>query len=225
MSYQDCEGLAAHVVERGGWATPIDPWRVAASFKVRVDAGVPGQRPCLSERDGRPVIVVDPAERPERLGLAVLHELAHLLLEAHGLPNDDEHAWWLALAILLPRDEVLRARRRGATVEQIVAFHTHASHEAVGRRLVALSPSSVLWVWDVAPAMQKPYKVVSPGWRWRTREPTEPEREAMAAALSEGAPVEYVGGVRAWTAIDGEWVRVLCLSDAEVLLPHVSSAA
>lgn len=47
----------------------------------------------------------------------------------------------------------------------------------------------------------------------------------MDCALAERAPVELVGGVRAWTAIDGEWVRVLCLSDGEVLLPSVAAIA
>jgi hypothetical protein len=44
----------------------------------------------------------------------------------------------------------------------------------------------------------------------------------MECALTEGGPIEIVGGVRAWPVIDGECVRVLCLSDGEVLAPSLS---
>lgn len=220
MSFQDCEGLARHELERLDISAPVDPWDIVASYEgVQVAWGRPGDRPHLEEHgDGTYTIVLDPSERPERIGLALLHEFAHILLDLHGIQNDDEHAWWLACAMLLPRPDVLRALRRGHTVEQIVAFHTHASHEAVGRRLVAMASSKVLWVHDVEPTRRRPYKVVSPGWNWRRHQPTSLEHETMQCALDERAPVELVGGVRAWPVIDGKWVRVLCLSDAEVLI-------
>lgn len=224
MSIQDCEGLAAYELDRLGIGSPVDPWDVVAAYDdVTVTWGEPGVRPHVEAHgDGTYTIMLDPAERRERVGLALLHELAHILLDAHGVENDEQHAWWLACAMLLPRDDMLRARRRGATVEELVAAHTWASHEAVARRLVTMSSSSILWVHDIAPHHRAPYKVVSPGWRWNRRRPTALEVETMGYALEERAAVELVGGVRAWPVIDDEWVRVLCLADAEVLLGHVS---
>jgi hypothetical protein len=224
MSYQDCEGLAQHELERLGLYGRINPWDVAAGYPdVDVVWGKPGERPSLeNDGDGTYTIRLDPSERRERIGLALLHELAHVLLEIHGITNDDEHAWWLACALLLPRDEVLRARRRGASVDELVALHPNASHEAVGRRLVALGTSLILWVHDVEPALRRPYKVVSPGWRWAARRPCEIELEAMREAYESLSAVELVGGVRAWAVVDRPWVRVLCLSDGEVLLPEIA---
>lgn len=221
----ECEGLAAAILEDANLPFPTDAWRLIAGFGVRVEYGEPGCRPHPKwDADaGRWKIYIDPLDRPERQAAIALHELGHILLRAHGLTNDEDHAWLVASALLLPRDEVMRARRRGATVEQLVDLHPHASHEMVARRLAALSRSAVLWIHDVAPVRRRPRRVLSPGWRWALREPCAIERESMECALAERAPVELVGGVRAWTAIDGEWVRVLCLSDGEVLLPSVAA--
>lgn len=66
--------------------------------------------------------------------------------------------------------------------------------------------------------MRSRYRVVTPGWRWPLRRPTALEAEAMSIARElAGDPYEPVGGVVAWSVIDGPWTRVLCLSDAEVL--------
>jgi hypothetical protein len=222
VSQAECEGLAAYILERGGWGPQVNPWAVIDAFRVRVEYGEPGERPHCEWRDARWVIVVDPLERPQRQGLAALHELAHLLLDANGITNDEEHAWWLSTALLLPRDVMLRARRRGATIEDIVREHPDASHEAVARRIVAMASSLIVWVWDVAPSERKPYRVISPGWRWALRAPCELEWGAMREARSSGSPIEPVGGVRAWAVTDLPWIRIFCLSDAEVLLPSVT---
>jgi hypothetical protein len=212
MSYEDCEGIAQHELDRLGLGGHIDAWDIVAGYEgVSVEWGVPGGRPHLEDHgNGRFTIVVDRTERHTRVQLALLHELAHVLLDVHGVKNDDEHAWWLGCALLLPREDVLRARRRGATV---------------ARRLVALSTSAVLWVHDVEPRYRDPYRVVSPGWRWSLHTPSPLEHEAMTEAFAARRSIEVVGGVRAWVAIDEPWVRVLCLSDAEVLLPTIAPTA
>lgn len=224
MSFLECEGLARYELERLEMSAPIDPWEVVAGYEgVQVVWGGPGQRPHLQTHgDGTYTIVLDPSERPTRVALALLHELAHILLDLHNIQNDEKHAWWLAGALLLPREAMLRALARGDTVETIARDNPCASHEAVARRLVAMSSSSVLWVHDVAPQPRRPYKVVSPGWRWQTRRPTPLEQEAMQCALEERCTVEIVGGVRAWTVADDPWLRVLCLSDAEVLMRQLA---
>lgn len=224
MSVQDCEGLAARELDRIGLDAPIDPWDVVAAYEdVEVQWGPQGTRPHVeAHENGSYTITLDEAERPERVGMALLHELAHVLLRENAVQNDDDHAWWLACAMLLPREWMLRARRRGMTPEQIVAANTHASHEAVGRRLVALSESLILWVHDVEPDDREPYRVVSPGWRWALWTPTAIEQEAMDAARAARGPIEIVGGVRAWVAADPPWLRLLCLADGEVVLPTIA---
>lgn len=227
MSYQDCEGLAARELDRLGLEGPINPWDVIAGYeeRVRVAWGPPRERPRLDEHeDGTWTITLDESERPERVGLALLHELAHILLKLNGIENDDEHAWWLACALLLPRPDMLRWQCRGATPEEIVIRSRYASHEAVGRRLVALGESLILWVHDVEPNAKDPYRIVSPGWRWARWTPTALEQDTMNAARACVGPAEIVGGVRAWAAADPPWLRILCLSDGEVLLPEIAPA-
>lgn len=92
----------------------------------------------------------------------------------------------------------------------------HASHEAIARRIVSLSDSMHLWVVDLAPSPGS-YRVLSPGWRWRSGAPTRLEREAIDLATTDGV-AEPVGGVRAWRVDDDPYERVLCLADGEVLL-------
>lgn len=221
MSQPECEGLAAYLLDRGGWVYPVNPWDVAADLRVRVELGLPGQRPYIEFRDSQWVAVVNPLDRPERQGLSVLHEIAHVLLDRHRITNDEDHAWWLSTAILLPRHDVLRARRRGATIEGIVAANRHTSHEAAARRIVSMESSFMLWVWDAEPEPREPYRVLSPGWRWARQSPSPLEWEAMREARSSGSAVEPIGGVRAWVVTDLPWVRVFCLSDGEALLPTV----
>jgi hypothetical protein len=227
MTIQDCEGIASAIHERAELDVPIDPWKVVASFKnVRVAWGHPHERPHVEYDEEGPVIVLTPNQRRERQGFALLHELAHLLLAAHGVQNDDEHADWLAGAILLPRDHVLRALRRGTAIEELVEVHKHASQEAIVRRVVALSTGRVAWVWDAEPVARDPYKLVTPGWRWSLKTPTPLEWDAMRRARETRSIVEDArGGVRAWVAEDRPWIRVFCLSDAETLLARTTGVS
>lgn len=223
VSQQDVEGLAAEVLDRHDIDEPVSPWEVTAALGVRVIGGGRGTKPRLEWRadEDEYVAIVDEHERMGRLGAAVLHELAHLLLRLHRLPNDEDHAWRLAAAMLLPRDHFLRQYRRArGRLEELAGVFPHASNEMIARRLVGLSDSLHLWVWDVAPERRR-YRVLSPGWQWHSRRPTPLELEAMELALEERRAVEPVGGVRAWPVLDDPYERVLCLADGEVLLGTV----
>jgi hypothetical protein len=218
MDGAEVEGLAAHLLERGRFGDEPNPWDIIAACRARVVQARPGERPHPERRpDGGWDLIVDATERPERVATTALHELSHLLLLKAGLPNDEPHAWRLASALALPRLAYLgRLRAAGGRADLLASVYPHASHELLARRAVDLGDDRVLHVWDVEP-IENRYRIVSRGWRWRRTAPTAPESEAMAAALESRAPVEPVGGVRAWPVIDGAWVRVLCLSSGEVL--------
>ena len=222
MRFADVEGLAADLLDSGDFGDFPNPWEIVTAFGARVVRGQPGERAHPERRSGGGWdLVVDCTGREERIATTAVHELAHLLLQSHGLPNDEPHAWRLTGALILPRSAYLRSLRQvfGA-VDQLVARYPLASHELLARRAVELFDARVLHVWDVEPHWRRNC-VVSSGWRWR-RDPTAIELEAMQCALEERAPVEPIGGVRAWPVIDGAHVRILCLSDGEVLMTQVA---
>lgn len=214
----ECEGIARAILDESAEPFPVNPWRLLARLGIRTEYGRPGEHPHPRWDGERWTVYLDPSDRPVRQAAVALHELGHVLLQAHGTPNTEANAWLIAGALLLPRDEVLRAQRRGVPAERIACLSPWASQEMAARRLVAMGESLVLWVHDVAPEHRQPYRVVSPGWRWPLRQPTSLEREAMDAALEGDCAVEVASGVRAWTATDPPWVRVLCLSDGEALI-------
>ena len=84
--------------------------------------------------DTNPVIVFNPTHGRRRRASTLMHELAHVLLEhtpgnmffgPSGLalrthnPDQESEAAWLAGCLLLPRDALLAARKRGASDEEI----------------------------------------------------------------------------------------------------------
>lgn len=216
----ECEGIAADLLDGAGVSFPINPWELVIRLGIGIAYGPPGARPHARHNGRRWSIYVDPLDRPERQALALLHEVAHVLLVQNMLPNNEANAWLLGNALLFPRREFI-AMRRTMTVDQIAAAHPWASHEAAARREVALTSASVLWVCDKGPR-PRTYRVTSPGWRWPLREPTTIERETISAAFEARERVELVGGVRAWCVEDPPWVRVLCLSDGEALMSQVA---
>lgn len=218
-AFEDVEGLAAELLDEGGFGDCPDPWKLIASFGARVVRARPGERPHAERRvDGGWDLVVHANERPERVAATAVHELAHPLLVKADLTNDEAHAWRLTGALMLPRAAFLRrVRACGGQVERVAAAYPHVSHEMLARRIVDLGEGRILHVWDVEPA-ENHYRVVSPGWRWHLRQPTPIEHETMTTALEARAAVELVGGVRAWCVQDAPWLRVLCLSDGEVVM-------
>lgn len=97
----------------------------------------------------RPVIVFNGAHSRRRRASTLLHEMAHVLLDhspgnmffgANGLAlrtfdsTQESEADWLAGCLLLPRDALLSARKRGLTNEEICERHS-ASEDMLRFRL------------------------------------------------------------------------------------------
>lgn len=213
MDRAELEGIATRELEDWGGGSPIDLFDLArdSGFELRFE-GPP--------RIVGNVIYVDPSVRPEKQRWDVGHELSHALLREARIPDTEDAVQYLTGALALARIDFLRdVRQVGRHPFKLKARHPLVSHEAIGRRIVALCDPCVLWVWDSGPRENR-YKVVSPGWRWPLRDPTALELRAMNDALVAGAeqPVEPMGGVIAWAVVDPPWTRRLCLADGDVLL-------
>lgn len=219
MSLADAEGIATALLDELGLEAPIDPWQIALALGVDVVDGPPGERPRLEVAAGRWTVVLDPTERPERRASGLAHELGHLLAERADLGRGETVAWWIAAALLLPRETMRRlVRIHGRDVVAIAAASPWTSHELVGRRLVMMDRALRLWVWDREGPAPRRYAVEGPGWRWpRPAAPLPVELEALEEAYACGGPVEPIGGVCAWRVDDAPWVRLLCLSDGEAI--------
>lgn len=90
---------------------------------------------CTFSIDGRHIIVVNPLRSEGRQASDIAHELAHLLLdhelseirELEGVPfrtcspDQEEEATALGGTLLLPRPLLLKAARRGASVESVAS--------------------------------------------------------------------------------------------------------
>lgn len=211
-----------HVLERGEFGDAPDPWEIVDWLGFDVRYGAPRCRPCVEEHGDRWRIVLDPVARTESQAITALHEAAHVLNASNGIRDTEQTAWWTALCLAMPRPGFrARMRRHGWAVDELRKHYPCVSHEACARRVVMLE-TAVLWIWDAIGPCRRRYPVVSPGWRWQTRRPTPIELEALEASLTDRCPVEPIGGVRAWCVEDPPWVRVLCLSDGEVLLSQVA---
>lgn len=220
MAIEECEGLAAYLLDKHDIDEPVSPWEVAAALGVRIEAGPPR---CRARVDWDPrahewVATVDPNARLSRLGATVVHEVAHPTLATYGLCDDEDHAWWLTAALLLPQTPFLREYRRNRGRVDLMGWaFPHVSEELVARRAVQLATSLHLWVIDLAPERRPPRLIVSPGWQCDWTRPSVLEQEGIDQAAQERMAVEPVGGVLAWPVVDEPWVRVLCVADGEVL--------
>lgn len=213
MDVTELEGLAARILDEWGKGPPVD------LFELARDCGFVVRFGSAASLVGN-IITVDDSLRPEKQRWDAGHELAHALLEQARLPEAEPTVQYLTSCLLLPRLDFLRdVRRLGRDPWRLKERHPWASHEAIARRLVSQEPS-VLWIWDRGPGGEESlYKVVTPGWRWPLRQPTALEQQALdEAAEAGGEPVRPLGGVVAWEVAEPGWRRVLCLSDAEVLL-------
>lgn len=226
MTLADCEGLSAQILEAGGFDGSPNPWQIVECLKqFDVRYGEPGARPRVEPKGDRWKIILDPSARPESQALTALHEASHVLNASNGIRDTEQHAWWTALALMFPRPEFrARRRRHGWAVDELLGYYPWSSHEACARRIVMME-RALLWVWDAIGPRPRRYLVVSPECRWACTEPTPVEIDALHGALEDRCAVEPLGGVRAWAVEDPPWVRVLCLSDLEVVLPQVRRAS
>lgn len=216
MSWPEWEGIAASHLDAAGIGSPVDPWLIAWSLDLEVRTGPPGWS-CFDKAAG--IIYVDPDDRVERQGFTVAHECAHLLLDEHGARNTEAAANGLASCLMLPHADFGRdSRRLGGDLFALRDLHSWASHEAIARRLVSMSPS-VAWVWDVEGPRRGRYSLVTPGLKWAHRRPTRVELDALEGALKSKEPVEAIGGVRAWPVLEPGFVRVISVSAMDALMP------
>lgn len=214
--WDTAETVAAQIVEVAKYDPSTDPFAIPKSMGLRVGLG---RRGCQATV-WRDEVIVDPAARPVRQRFDAIHETIHLVYEAQGEDPSEQLVNATTCATLCPRAPFLAAmRRHGWAPELLAADFPWASQETLARRIVSLRPA-VLWVWDVGPRRRR-YRVASPEWHWPARRPLPVELEAMEGALEDRCAVEPIGGVRAWPVVDGEWVRVLCLSDAESLAAYL----
>lgn len=215
--WAELEGLAASFLDDARLGGSIDPWLIAWALDIEVRTGPPGLGTYLCGD----TIFVDPRDRLERQGFGVAHECAHELLVGARLPNNEPHANGLASCLLMPRIDFARHLRQCAgDLYALRVFYPWVSAEALARRVVSMSPC-IAWIWDHVAPRRRRYSVITPGHRWPFRRPLAVELEAMEAAIECGAPVESVGGVRAWPLDEPGFRRVICVSDLEVLAAYV----
>lgn len=211
------ETVAAQIVAATNYDPTEDPFRILKRMGLEVGLGRRGCQATVF----RDEVIVDPSARPVRQRFDAIHEAVHLVYEAQGEDPSERLVNATTCATLCPRQPFLSALRHyGWAPDQLAHAFPWVSQETLARRIVSLRPA-VLWVCDVRPR-RRLYRVISPEWQWPVRRPLPVEAEAMDAALEDRCAVEPIGGVRAWPVVDGEWVRVLCLSDAEALLPSLS---
>jgi Zn-dependent peptidase ImmA (M78 family) len=153
---------------------PLDLGAVAASLGARIvmaDELIPRKRldqleevqafafsACTFEVRDQPVIVLNPLRSPGRQRADCAHELSHLLLRHQmrvperiggnvfftGTADQEEEAGWMAGALLLPRQAVLRAAHSGMdvaaiaehylTTEEMARFRINATGAAIQAR-------------------------------------------------------------------------------------------
>lgn len=208
--WEDWEGLAAWFLDEAGIGSPVDPWLLAWALDLEVLEGPRGCRGYLLGSS----IYVDPADRIERQGFTVGHECSHVILRRAGLADTEDACDAVTSCLLMPLIDFTRdLRQLGGDLFALRGRHPYASHEAVARRIVSVTPS-VAWVRD---QQRPPRRIVSPGLRWPHQQPTPVEAEAMAEALRSGLPAEPVGGVRAWPVIEPGFERVIAVSAADAL--------
>ena len=215
------EGVAAFVLDDLNAEIPVDFFKLADDEGFEVKPGPAGKDKAAAVGNR---IYYDPTLRPEKQRWDVGHELSHHWLREHGLQDTEPACQSLTARTLMPSDEFGRdLRRHGPDPWALKRIHRHASHEAIGRRVVSIEPS-VLWVWDEGPDYSNRYCVVTPRWRWPYRRyPTAIEMEALdvAADSEPETRIEIVGGIVSWLVVDGPWRRRLSLADGEVLVGYV----
>lgn len=212
--WAEWEGLAARFLGETRIGTPVDPWLVAWALDLEVRTAPPGWS-CLDKTQG--IIYVDPDDRVQRQGFTVVHECAHLLLAEAGLPNTEHAANCLASCVALPWIDFGRdVRRTDGDLYALAELHPWASHEAIARRRVSMSPL-VAWVWDVEGPRRQRYSIVSPGYRWPHEDPTPHEMDALLGALETREPVTSIGGVTAWPIVEPGYVRVISVAALDAL--------
>ncbi len=111
----------------------------AEQCDVRHDAQCPVEGLVINPHDPhaprKRILVVRPRRDARRLALAVLHELAHVLLARSGMPHSHADVWCLTLALALPLRVVRELRREGTSCARTIAARAGVPVWAVRIRL------------------------------------------------------------------------------------------
>lgn len=195
---QDLEGVARSVLERAGFDdVPVDAFDLAAELGLPVK-WVPGAH---GYRIG-PRLFVPTNARLARIHGVLAHEIAHVLLDQHGISQSERAACYLGAALLVPRRLLARQLRAGWDLHGLMALHANASAELLGRRIVDVQDASFA-VYDAGRL------------RYRIGRHDERERSLVERALSTGEPERLDDLHGAWPIIDGRWRRVIVLAPSD----------
>lgn len=127
----DLESLAEWAYETA--ALPVDApdprWLAVRLPGLAIRRGNPpgtggaALRVSRDQEEIRGVIVYQPSSK-RRQGTAILHEIAHWLLE-NG-PHDHKDVWLLTCMLALPRERALRLGTKTLQQSRVQRFHPHA---------------------------------------------------------------------------------------------------
>ena len=216
---QMLDGLAAEVLASAEIGRPpVDAFLVAQRLGVEIllDDAQAG-RARHKRLAGRPVILLRPDERPERLQWAAAHELgeviAHRVFERLDMDESDvqpalreQSANLLATRLLLPfgwfTDDV---RRVDGDLPTLKAIYRTASHELLAWRLLDLPVESTVTVFDHGRITRRR----SNGGR-RPSSLTPPECAVWQETHRTGDPHEQRHGevrIRCWPIHEPGWKR------------------
>ena len=156
------DGLAAELLaEAGMMRPPVDACVLAQRLGVEILLdGAQAGRARHKRLAGRPLILLKPDARPERLQWAAAHELgevvAHRLFDRLNVDDADaqpalreQSASLLATRLLLPFDWFAGdVRRLDGDLPALKAIYATASHELIAWRLLDLPVESTVTVFD-----------------------------------------------------------------------------
>lgn len=235
-----CDAVVAELlseVEVAG--PPVDALAIAERLRVDMvwDAVQTG-RARRQELSGRPLILVRPDDRPERVQWAVAHELGEQLAErvtlrlgltpTELLPRQREQiANQLANRILLPEPWFAEAHRQhGGNLLSLKTLFATASYELVGWRCLDRPGDRIVTVCDQGQVSRR-----RSNFAMRTPPPLSAEVTAWSTAHETAAAqrITWPGGsVRVWPIHEPAWKREIavteidrdCLADANENAPQ-----
>lgn len=179
---------------------PVDAFDMAHDLKIKIDwtKGARAER-CRNR------ILLPLEQRITRTHGLVAHELAHILLDAHGVPQSEEAACYLGAALLAPRRWIDRQLRAGWDLYGLMARNPNASAELLARRVLDLRSSAALTIYDAGRVAKRIGD--------RDAMP-ENERALVDEVLGTGSPVRIDDLTGAWPVFSHGHRRVVVLSSA-----------
>jgi len=129
------DALAVEAIATQTWesaeGTDAEALAVAGRCTVRQDPLAPIEGVLLLCR----LIIVRPRRDARRLALAILHELAHALLERAGIVHSHADVWCLALALAAPASIIEALRKSGDLTARALCAATELPAWAARARL------------------------------------------------------------------------------------------